>query len=31
VIEACAYRKQTAAISQDLVSRALDHLYPQHI
>ena len=31
VIEACAYRKQPAAISRELVSRALDHLYPQHI
>jgi hypothetical protein len=31
VIEACAYRKVTPVLSEALVARALDHLYPQHI
>jgi len=31
IVEACAYRGVPPALSEALVSRALDHLYPQHI
>jgi SpoVK/Ycf46/Vps4 family AAA+-type ATPase len=31
VIEACAYRKLTPMLSEALITRALDHLYPRHI
>ncbi len=31
IMEACAYRGVAPALSEALVSRALDHLYPQHI
>ncbi len=31
IMEACAYRGVPPAMTEALVSRALDHLYPQHI